>query len=112
MLNSMILRSFEFRMVIPVLCESYAAQFTESLAARSDNTIAMANLDGTGGVNLGNFGGMLSSPHGIAVDPAGGKEKIQKGKDILVWSTIGLVVIFMSYAIVKFVLEDLIAGGG
>ena len=42
---------------------------------------------------------------------AGSKEKIQKGKDILVWSTIGLVVIFMSYSIVKFVLKDIIAGG-
>ena len=43
---------------------------------------------------------------------AGSKEKIQKGKDILVWSTVGLVVIFMSYAIVKFVLTDLIQGAG
>ena len=41
---------------------------------------------------------------------AGGKEKIQKGKDILVWATVGLIIIFMSYAIVRFVLEKIIGG--
>ena len=30
-----------------------------------------------------------------------------KGKDILMWATIGLVVIFASYAVVKFVIEGI-----
>ena len=35
---------------------------------------------------------------------AGGAEKVQKGKDILIWAAIGLVVIFASYALVNFVI--------
>ena len=38
---------------------------------------------------------------------AGSSEKVQKGKDILIWATIGLVVIFSAYAIVKFVIEGI-----
>ncbi len=34
----------------------------------------------------------------------GNAEKVTKGRNILVWATIGLVVIFFSYALVKFVL--------
>lgn len=37
---------------------------------------------------------------------AGNDKKISQGRDILLWSTIGLVVIFSSYALVKFVLSD------
>jgi len=37
---------------------------------------------------------------------AGSNEKVQKGKDILIWATIGLVIIFTSYALVRFVLVD------
>ena len=36
---------------------------------------------------------------------AGSNERVQKGKDILMWATIGLVVIFSAYAMVKFVLQ-------
>ncbi|MDD5031676.1 MAG: pilin [Patescibacteria group bacterium] len=35
---------------------------------------------------------------------AGNSEKVEKGKQILLWATIGLVVIFTSYALVRFVL--------
>ena len=38
---------------------------------------------------------------------AGSSEKVQKGKDILIWATLGLVVIFSAYAIVKFVIEGI-----
>ena len=37
---------------------------------------------------------------------AGSNEKVQKGKDILIWATVGLVIIFTSYALVRFVLVD------
>ena len=37
---------------------------------------------------------------------AGANEKVQKGKDILIWATVGLVIIFTSYALVRFVLVD------
>jgi len=36
---------------------------------------------------------------------AGNQESITKGKNILVWATIGLIIIFSSYAIVRFVFE-------
>ena len=41
---------------------------------------------------------------------AGGAEKVQKGKDILIWAAIGLVVIFASYALVNFVIFTAIQG--
>jgi len=38
---------------------------------------------------------------------AGSSEKVQKGKNILAWASIGLVVIFSAYALVRFVFEGL-----
>jgi hypothetical protein len=38
---------------------------------------------------------------------AGSPERVQKGKNILVWATIGLIVIFTSYAMVRFVFKGL-----
>jgi len=40
---------------------------------------------------------------------AGSSDKVTKGKNILVWATIGLVVIFMSYGATKFVLDKITA---
>ncbi len=42
---------------------------------------------------------------------AGNNERVEKGKNILIWATIGLVVIFASYAIVSFIIESLTGGG-
>ena len=38
---------------------------------------------------------------------AGTAEKVEKGKNILIWATIGLIIIFTSYALVKFVFTSL-----
>lgn len=38
---------------------------------------------------------------------AGNDQRVQKGKDILVWATVGLIVIFASYAMVRFVFTGL-----
>ena len=39
---------------------------------------------------------------------AGGeKEKVQKGADTLKWATIGLIIIFSSYAMLNFVLDSI-----
>jgi len=43
---------------------------------------------------------------------AGSNEKVQKGKDILIWAALGLVVIFASYALVNFVIFTAIKGEG
>ena len=41
---------------------------------------------------------------------AGSSEKVTKGKDILVWAVIGLIIIFMSYAFVRLILADILGG--
>ncbi|RLC38422.1 hypothetical protein DRH27_02290 [Candidatus Falkowbacteria bacterium] len=41
---------------------------------------------------------------------AGSSEKVTKGKDILVWAVVGLIVIFMSYAFVRLILVDILKG--
>jgi hypothetical protein len=46
----------------------------------------------------GGFTWMLSS---------GNSDKVTKGKNTLVWASIGLVVIFSSYALVRFVLQGI-----
>jgi hypothetical protein len=38
---------------------------------------------------------------------AGNKDRVTKGKDVLVWATLGLVVIFSSYALINFILSGL-----
>ncbi len=38
---------------------------------------------------------------------AGNNERVQKGKDILIWATIGLVIIFSSYALIKLIFKSL-----
>lgn len=38
---------------------------------------------------------------------AGNGEKIKKGRDIIVWAMLGLVVIFTSYALVRFVITSI-----
>jgi hypothetical protein len=38
---------------------------------------------------------------------AGNAEAVSKGKNILIWSVIGLVIIFSSYALVKFVFTSI-----
>lgn len=39
---------------------------------------------------------------------AGNDQRVAKGKSILTWATIGLVVIFTSYAAVRFLLADVL----
>ncbi len=39
---------------------------------------------------------------------SGNDEKVKKGRDIIVWSAIGLVVIFMAYALTRFVLTTIV----
>src|SRR6056297_1357493 len=42
----------------------------------------------------------------------GNNERVQKGKTILVWATVGLIVIFASYALVRFVITGITGAGG
>ena len=47
------------------------------------------------------FGGLTWMTSG------GSAEKIKKGRDIIVWSTLGLAIIFASYGLVRFVILTL-----
>ena len=38
---------------------------------------------------------------------AGNKNRVQKGKEVLIWATIGLTVIFSSYAMIKLIFHGL-----
>jgi hypothetical protein len=38
---------------------------------------------------------------------SGSPEKVKKGRDIIVWSAIGLVIIFASYGLVKFLITSI-----
>lgn len=39
---------------------------------------------------------------------AGNDDKIKKGKDMIIWATFGLAVIFASYALVSFVIDAVV----
>jgi len=39
---------------------------------------------------------------------AGNQEQVTKGKNILIWAAAGIVIIFTSYALVKFVLTTVV----
>ena len=41
----------------------------------------------------------------IWMTSAGSQEKVKKGKDILLWSAVGLVVIFGAYGLTKFIIN-------
>ena len=46
------------------------------------------------------------------VTSAGNDEKVKKGKEMITWAALGLVVIFLSYALVTFVIGAITSGSG
>lgn len=42
---------------------------------------------------------------------AGNSDKIEKGRATLMWAALGLVIIFSSYALVSYLIKDVIKGG-
>lgn len=65
---------------------------------------AVLGLVGSLALGIFIFGGLTW------ITSAGSDEKIKKGKDMIIWATLGLVVIFMSYAMVTLVI-DAVTGG-
>lgn len=51
------------------------------------------------------YGGLLWMTSG------GSQEKVKKGRDILLWSAVGMVVIFGAYALTKFIITALTNSG-
>ena len=89
----------------------------------TSGTVSLDNPLGSGTTPQGLIGRVINAVLGIVgslalamfiygglvwMMAAGNNEKVQKGKDILIWATIGLVIIFASYALVNFVIKDMI----
>ena len=77
----------------------YAASPQMYVSGMGNNKIVWANLDGSGGTDLGNPGGFLNIPHGIALDSVNGKMYIASSgnnkivrqtwtvREVLIWET-------------------------
>ncbi len=78
------------------------APITETSAPRIIGNIIKAVLALVGALALGMFiyGGFTWLTSG------GSPDRIKKGRDILVWAVIGLIVIFASYTLVDFLLRS------
>ena len=42
---------------------------------------------------------------------AGNADRVRRGRDTLVWAVVGLVAIFLSYAVVNFIFNAMVIGG-
>lgn len=82
-----------------------AKEVTQTSLLKTTGTIIKGFLGITGTIALAMFiyGGIMWLISG------GNPDKIKKGKDVFVWSVIGLLVIFGSYFIVDFVIRALTA---
>lgn len=90
--------------VVANLAESgYNPLGTTSLAAALGKVIrAFIGITGTIALVMFVYGGFLWLTSG------GSQEQITKGKNVLVWSSLGLLLIFAAYALVNFVLTKLV----
>jgi len=102
------------------------AQSTNQTAGGTNTTVSLTNPLGTPGPDIPTLiGKIINAALGIVgsialvmfiyggftwMTAAGNAEQVAKGKNIIVWAAIGLVVIFASYSLVNFVIEDAILG--
>lgn len=126
------------KIIVVFLFSLILIPFYGALAVGSDNSTgvtANANITPGAGVNLKNpikvnspqqlIGQVINSVLGIVgsiallmfiwggflwMTAAGNDEKIQQGKKTLTWSALGLVVIFSSYALVSYLIKNIVAG--
>ncbi|MCF7820278.1 MAG: pilin [Candidatus Pacebacteria bacterium] len=122
------MKKFLFLLVIPLLITSFFV-FTNNVFAQEldgnddpkvphlnnplgDNTTPQSVIGNVINAILGVVGSLtllMFVYGGITwMTSSGAPEKVKKGKDILVWSVIGLAIIFFSYAMVNFVIFDII----
>jgi len=95
----------------------------ESPGIHLENPIASAVNDNTGKPNINFFiGRIIQYALGVVGSVAlvmfvyggfvwmlssGNSEQVQKGKNIFIWSTVGMIVIFSGYLLVRFILTSL-----
>lgn len=96
-------------LILPVI--SHAAELANPLGETNINIIignvirAILGFSGVIALLMFVWGGFLW------MTSAGNQDRIKKGKDTLIWATIGLVVLFSAYALVGALLEALILAG-
>jgi hypothetical protein len=106
-----------FTFIFPALAESEGEGKSTSVSLEDVNPIkrlskdaqipdligrviqAMLGLVGSIALVMFIYGGI------VWMTSQGNDQKVKQGKDILIWATLGLVVIFTSYALTKFVIE-------
>ncbi|MFH1772778.1 MAG: pilin [Patescibacteria group bacterium] len=87
---------------------STATTFTNPLVLKDDIPTFLGNvIKGIMGV-VGSLALVMFIYGGIIWMISGGnQENVTKGKNILIWTTLGIIMVFMAYAIVKLVIETL-----
>ena len=96
-----------------------------STSSDTSGTVSLANPLGEGKTNIPMLlGTIINSVLGIVGSlalvmfiyggitwmlSAGNQEQVTKGKNILIWAAAGIVIIFISYALVRFVLTTITA---
>ncbi|MCK4554059.1 hypothetical protein KAU19_03790 [Candidatus Parcubacteria bacterium] len=116
-----------FCLIVLLLPTILLAQTAGSPTAGNPPPVSLDNPLGTGTTPQALIGRIINAVLGIVgsialamfiyggftwMTSSGNSEKVQKGKDILIWAAIGLVVIFASYALVNFVIFTAIKGEG
>lgn len=89
----------------------------------SDSTVSLKNPLGDGKTSIPELlGKIINSVLGVIgslalamfifggatwMTSAGNQERVTKGKQIIIWATLGIVIIFSAYALVKFLLDTI-----
>ncbi|HNV12969.1 MAG TPA: pilin [bacterium] len=119
MFRKIIIVSFSFLILFFSSFSVSLAQTTQDNVSQP-TTVKLSNPLGAGATAQSVIGNVIDKVLGVVgalalimfiyggitwMTAMGNEQQISKGKDILMWSALGLVVIFSSYALVKFVLQ-------
>lgn len=86
-------------------CEEGAVCLENPLKADSFQTLIGVIINNLMGI-VGSIALLMFIAGGFMwLTSAGSAAKVKKGKDIIIWSALGMALIFSSYALVRFILE-------
>jgi hypothetical protein len=88
------------------LTNPLGANFTDPRLLAGRIIKAMLGLVGSIALLVFIYGGFMW------VMSAGNDEKVKKGKDAILWASLGIAIIFLSYAVVTFVIKAVAPGSG
>lgn len=100
--------------ISPAVCQPIPEQQTSS-SANLDNPLGVTSIPQFIGMIIKAILGIVGSLALVMViyggllmmTAHGNEQQVTKGKDVLIWAVLGLVVIFTSYALVRFVFTSL-----